>query len=156
MPLRYHPAKAVAVAIGNAIPLVILPIALMRILPSFLPIELPLELQGLEKFIISIGSLAAVFAGLAAFYGKGLVWRAVFGSARQGTRVAWIYFVFSGGLISLDFGLFDFAEISFSLDFQRLLYILYAAILLMAVYFILEFVVYRETQRVEEYSEEYY
>ncbi|MFQ5838309.1 MAG: hypothetical protein ACE5HJ_05950 [Thermoplasmata archaeon] len=156
MEARYHPFKAIAAAIGNAIPLVIVPVYVLRILPTLLPLELPLDLAGLERTIISIGSVAVLFAALTAFFSRGLAWRAAFGPARQGARLAWIYYVFNGGLFGMDLELFDAGTISFALDFQRLLYILYIAILLMALFFIVEFIVYRRTQREEYYPEEYY
>ncbi len=160
MPAKYHPMKAVAAAIGNAIPFVILPVAFIRILPSYVPVELPpaiaTYLQSLEATIISVGALVVVLAAMTAFFAKGLVWRAAFGFARQGTRVAWIYFVLSGGLISMTLPLFDLVSISFFLDFQLLLYILYAAIMLMAVYLVAEFFVYRPAFREDEYLDEHY
>ncbi len=149
---RYHPMKAFVTAIGNAIPLVILPVYFLRALPTYLPVEIPLDLQALERTIITFGGVAVIFAALTAFFSKGLVMRAAFGSARQGSRVAWIYYVLSGGIISLSISLFD-ADVSFGVNVQRLLYILYAAILLMVGYFIAEYFVYRREFQEEEYYE---
>ncbi len=154
MPPRYHPVKAVLVAIGNAIPLIILPVYALRTLPNLLPSEVPLDLpfdlQALERTIITFGLLVVVMAGATAFFSKGLAPRALFGGARQGSRVAWIHFVLSGGLISLTISLFDVATVSFFLDFLRLLYILYAALLVMVVYFLVEYFVYRGQFQVKE------
>lgn len=159
MPARYHPFKAVLVAIGNAIPLVILPVYALRTLPGLLPAELPLDflpdLQALERTIILFGGLVAAMAGATAFFAKGLAPRALFGGARQGTRVAWIHFVLSGGAITLSLTLFDAATVTFFLNFLRLLYILYAAILIMAAYFVAEYFVYRGQFRAWEETPAY-
>lgn len=147
MPPRYHPFKAILVAIGNAIPLIILPVYALRTIPTLLPGELPLDLpfdlQALERTIITFGLVVVVLAAATAFFSKGLAPRVLFGGARQGSRVAWIHAVLSGGLISLTVPLFDVATVSFFLDMLRLLYILYAALLVMALYFVVEYFVYR-------------
>lgn len=152
---KYHPLKAILVAIGNAIPLVVLPVFMLRSLPDLLPVDLPLDLTGLENTIIQFGVLAAGLAGLTAFFSKGLFPRAASGVARQGSRVAYLYFVLSGGILSLDFSLFDAGEVAFALNFGRLLYILYAAILLLGLYFVAEYFSYRTVFQEGEYAPAY-
>lgn len=149
---RYHPTKAVVAAVTNAIPFLVLPIALLRYVPTLLPEELPLEalpldLVALERTILLLGGLVVALAGAAAFFAKGLLGRAAFGAGRQDGRLAWIHTVLNGGVFALN------AEgLAFAVDFQRLLYLLYGSILIMAVYFVVEFFVYRKYFEPEAYG----
>jgi hypothetical protein len=152
MVFRHHPVAATVAGIGNAISMVIVPVYILRILPAMLPFDLSLDLEALERVIITIGGAATVFAALTAFYSKGILWRAAFGSARQGARLAWIHYILNGGLFSLDISSEEFGTGSIFVDFSGLLYILYAGILLMALYFVGEFAVYREARLEEGYS----
>ncbi len=156
MEAKYHPMRAAGVAIGNAIALIIIPVYILRTLPTIIPVDIPLDLESMERTIITIGAAAVGLAALTAFYAKGLLWRAAFGSARQGVRVAWIYLVLGGGILNLDVGLIEDLAVSFFVDFQRLLYILYAGMLIMAAYFVLEFFVYRTVWRDTYYAVDYY
>ncbi|MFQ5553144.1 MAG: hypothetical protein ACE5EW_05445 [Thermoplasmata archaeon] len=142
-------------AIANAIPFVVVPIFILRTLPDLLGPVLPSavldQLLTLESTILPLGIGVTVLAALTAFFGRGLVGRAAFGSARQVGKLAWVYFVLAGGLISL-----SFLGFSFFVDFQRLLYILYAAILLGALYFVVEYFVYRRAFQMAPYPMEGY
>ncbi len=155
MESRYHPGRAVVSAIANAIPYVIVPIFALRTLPGLLgpllPPEVMSELASLESMILPLGIGVTILAALTALFGKGLAGRAAFGTGRQFAKLAWAYFVFAGGLISL--GLLG---VSFFLDFHLLLYILYAAILLGALYFAVEYFVYRRAYRMAAYPADYY
>lgn len=150
MVIRHHPLAATAAAIGNAISMVIVPVYILRTLPVLVPFDLSIDFQALERIIISIGGAATIFAALTAFYSKGIMWRATFGSARQGARLAWIHLILNGGIFSLDLSDADLGEGSVFVDFSGLLYILYVGILLMAVYFVGEFAIYRR-RLMEEY-----
>ncbi|MFQ6013202.1 MAG: hypothetical protein ACE5LS_06120 [Thermoplasmata archaeon] len=154
MKSRYHLGRAVASGIANAIPFVVIPVLILRTLPSLLgpvlPAEVVNELLSLEATIIPLGAAVTILAALTAFHGRGLVGRGAFGTGRQLAKLAWVYFVFPGGLISL-------SVLGFSLfvEFQRLLYVLYAALLLMALHFVAEYFVYRHRHRMAPYPMEY-
>lgn len=153
---RYHPTKAVVAAVANAIPFLVLPIALLRYVPTLLPEELPLEelpldLVALERTILLLGGLVVALAGATAFFAKGVLGRAAFGAGRQGGRLAWIYTVLNGGVFALSAD-----GLAFAVDFQRLLYLLYGSILIMAVYFVVEFFVYRKYFEPEAYAPAFY
>ncbi len=153
MESRYHPGRAVASGIANAIPFVVIPILVLRTLPSllgkFLPPEVVNDLLTLEA-ILPLGAAVTILAAFTALYGRGLAGRAAFGTGRQLARLAWVYFVFTGGLISL-----SLLGVSFFLDFHLLLYILYAAILLGALHFVVEYFVYRRAYRMAAYPTDY-
>ena len=156
MEARHRPTKAVLAAVANAVPFIVLPIALLRTLPTLLPPDLPLEdlpldLVALERTILLLGGLVVALAAGTAFFAKGLPGRAAFGAGRQGGRLAWIYYVLNGGVFALDAG-----DLAFAVDFQRLLYLLYASILLMAAYFVAEFLVYRKYFRPEAFGPAFY
>ncbi|MEE9173710.1 MAG: hypothetical protein V3U30_01895 [Thermoplasmata archaeon] len=153
MESRYHPGRAVASGIANAIPFVVIPILVLRTLPSllgkFLPPEVVNDLLTLEA-ILPLGAAVTILAAFTALYGRGLAGRAAFGTGRQLARLAWVYFVFTGGLISL-----SLLGVSFFLDFHLLLYILYAAILLGVLHFVVEYFVYRRAYRMAAYPTDY-
>ncbi len=153
MESRYHPGRAVASGIANAIPFVVIPILVLRTLPSllgkFLPPEVVNDLLTLEA-ILPLGAAVTILAAFTALYGRGLAGRAAFGTGRQLARLAWVYFVFTGGLISL-----SLLDVSFFLDFHLLLYILYAAILLGVLHFVVEYFVYRRAYRMAAYPTDY-
>ncbi|MDX1534519.1 MAG: hypothetical protein R3291_02745 [Thermoplasmata archaeon] len=155
MESRYHPGRAVVSGLANAVPFLIVPIFVLRTLPGllgqFLPPEVVAQLLMLESVILPLGIGVTVLAALTALFGKGLAGRAAFGTGRQAVKLAWVYFVFAGGLISL-----SLLNISFFLDFHLLLYFLYAAILIGALYFVLEYFVYRRAYREAAYPPEYY
>ncbi len=155
MESRYHPGRAVVSAIANAIPFVILPIFALRTLPNllgpFLPPEVLSEVLSLESIILPLGIGVTILAALTAFFGKGLAGRAAFGTGRQLAKLAWVYFVFTGGLISL-----SLLGVSLFLDFHLLLYIFYAAVLLGALYFVVEYFVYRRAYRMAAYPTDHY
>ncbi len=154
MESRYHPGRAVVSAIANAIPFVIVPIVALRTLPDllgqFLPPEVLRELVSLES-ILPLGIGVTILAALTALFGTGLAGRAAFGTGKQLAKLAWVFFVFTGGLVSL-----SLLGVSFFLDFHLLLYILYAAILLGALHFVVEYFVYRRAYRMAAYPTEYY
>ncbi len=155
MESRYHPGRAVVSAIANAIPFVIVPIYALRTLPDllgqFLPPEVLRELVSLESIVLPIGIGVTILAALTAFFGKGLAGRAAFGTGKQLAKLAWVFFVFTGGLIS-----HSLLGVSFFLDFHLLLYFFYAAILLGALYFVVEYFVYRRAYRMAAYPTDYY
>ncbi len=155
MESRYHPGRAVASAIANAIPFVIVPVFALRTLPNllgpFLPPEVVSELVGLESIVLPLGIGITILAALTALFGKGLAGRVAFGTGRQLAKLAWVYFVFTGGLIS-----YSLLGVSFFLDFHLLLYIIYAAILLGALHFVVEYIVYRRAYRMAAYPTDYY
>jgi hypothetical protein len=150
MQSRYRPGRAVVSGIANAIPFLIVPILALRTLPSllgqFFPPEVLSQFLTLEAIILPLGIGITILAALTALFGKGLVGRAAFGMGRQMVKLAWVYFIFAGGLISL-----SLLDISFFLDFHLLLYILYAAILIGALYFVVEYFVYRRTYQMAAY-----
>lgn len=154
MESRYHPGRAVVAAIANAIPYVVVPILVLRTLPGLLgpvlPPEVVTELLTLQSLILPLGIGVTILAGLTAFFGKGLAGRAAFGTGKQVAKLAWIYFVFAGGFISL-----SLLGASFFLDFHLLLYILYAAILIGALYFVVEYFVYRRAYNMAVYPLDY-
>ncbi|MFQ5920323.1 MAG: hypothetical protein ACE5I4_09830 [Thermoplasmata archaeon] len=155
MESRYHPGRAVVSAIANAIPFVVVPILVLRTLPDLmgqlLPPAVVNDLLTLEAIILPLGIGVTILAALTAFFGRGLAGRAAFGTGRQFAKLAWVYFVLTGGLISL-----SFLGFSFFVNFQRLLYILYAAILIGALYFVVEFFIYRRAYQMASYPTEYY
>ena len=155
MESRYHPGRAVVSAIANAIPFVLVPIFALRTLPDllgqFLSPEVLSELASLESTVLPLGIGVTVLAALTALFGKGLAGRVAFGSGRQLAKLAWMYFVFAGGFISL-----SLLGMSFFLEFHLLLYILYAAILLGALYFAVEFFVYRRAYQMAAYPMDYH
>ncbi|MEE9593261.1 MAG: hypothetical protein V3W28_06755 [Thermoplasmata archaeon] len=155
MEKRYRPGRAIVSGVGNAIPFVVVPIFLLRTLPNLLGQLLPPgvldDLLGLETTILPLGIGVTVLAALTAFFNRGLAGRAAFGTGRQVAKFAWVYFVLAGGLISL-----SFLGFTFFVDFQRLLYILYAALLLGALYFVVEYFIYRRALQMAPYPMEYY
>jgi hypothetical protein len=152
---RYRPGRAIVSGIANAIPFVVVPILLLRTLPNLLGQLLPPgvldDLLGLETTILPLGIGVTVLAALTALFNRGLAGRAAFGAGRQVAKLAWVYLVLAGGLISL-----SFLGFTFFVDFQRLLYILYAAILLGALYFVVEYFIYRRALQMAPYPMEYY
>ncbi|MEE8232417.1 MAG: hypothetical protein V3R46_03760 [Thermoplasmata archaeon] len=154
MESRYHPGRAVFSALATAIPFVIVPIFVVRTLPGllgrFLPPEVLAELLTLESLILPLGIAVTILAALTALFSKGLVGRAAFGTGKQIAKLAWIYFVFAGGIISL-----SLLGASIFLDFHLLLYILYAGILIGALYFVVEYFVYRRAYQMAAYPADF-
>lgn len=157
MPPRYHLGKAVLAGVANGVAFVILPVALLRAIPALLPPEVALpdaildHFHALEALIVLLGSAAAALAALAAFFARGLAGRAAFGAGRQGGRLAWIHVVLQGGVLAL-----AFEDVALSVDFQRLLLLLYVAILLLAAHFVGEYFAYRKYFRPETYGIQVY
>ncbi len=154
MESRYHPGRAVFSAIATAIPFVIVPIFVLRTLPGllgqFLPPEALTELLTLESLVLPLGIAVTILAALTAFFTKGLAGRAAFGAGKQIAKLAWVYFVFAGGIISL-----SLLDVSIFLDFHLLLYFLYAAILIGALYFVVEYFVYRRAYQMAAYPTDF-
>ncbi|MFQ5918841.1 MAG: hypothetical protein ACE5I4_02190 [Thermoplasmata archaeon] len=154
MQSRYHPGRAVVSGIANAIPFLIVPILVLRTLPNllgqFLPPEVLTQLLTLESIILPLGIGITILAALTALFGKGLAGRVAFGTGRQMVKLAWVYFIFAGGLISI-----SLLGVSVFLDFHLLLYILYAAILIGALYFVVEYFVYRRTYQMAAYPADF-
>ncbi len=161
---KYHPGKAIVSGVLTAIPFILLPILFLRafqtLLPEMITLELQMDMQTLEGYIISIGAGVVAMAFLTAFYTKGLAGRVLFGCARQGAKFAWVYFFFNAGFITLlvtieqeGGGSIPLEAVSFAIQFTQLLYILYFAILLMVMYFVAEYLVYRRVLQEQYYVE---
>ena len=154
MESRYHPGRAVFSAIATAVPFIIVPIFVLRTLPGllgqFLPPEALTQLLTLESLVLPLGIAVTILAALTAFFAKGLAGRAAFGAGKQVAKLAWVYFVFAGGIISL-----SLLGVSIFLDFHLLLYFLYAAILIGALYFVVEYFVYRRAYRMAAYPTDF-
>ncbi len=165
---KYYPGKAVVAAIGYAIPFVILPLLFLRAFQTFLPesinIEFQVDIRTLETLIIAIGATIVVMAFMTAMFAKGLFGRAVFGSLRQGAKFAWLYFFFNAGFITIllsieggqGLGPIPIQGFTFSVHFEQLLYILYSAVLIMALYFVVEYAVYRRVVQEQYYVDPSY
>lgn len=165
---KYHPGKAVVAAIVYAIPFIILPLLFLRAFQTFLPesinLEFQLDLRTLETLIITIGASVVAMAFMTALFAKGLLGRALFGSARQAAKFAWLYFFFNAGFITIlltieggqGLGPIPIQGFAFSVHFVQLLYILYVAVLVMALYFVAEYAVYRRVVQEQYYVEPSY
>lgn len=163
---RYHLGRAFGSAILYAIPFIVLPLLLLNVYESYLPepitLEFGVDLAYLESLILTIGMGVVAMAFMTALYERGLLSRALFGGARQAAKLAWVYYFFNAGVFSLLVTLGDgtggipLESIALVANFETLLLLLYGGIIVMAVYFFAEYLVYRRVLQDQFYVDPSY